>query len=41
MPASRQADVARTALDAVAAGKAEVLYDELTRNVKAGLSAAL
>jgi NAD(P)-dependent dehydrogenase (short-subunit alcohol dehydrogenase family) len=38
---SDPADVARTALDAVAEGKAEVLYDELTRNVKAGLSAAL
>ena len=38
---SDPADVARTALDAVAKGEAEVLYDELTRNVKAGLSAAL
>ncbi|HEY0495350.1 MAG TPA: SDR family oxidoreductase [Kutzneria sp.] len=38
---SDPADVARTTLDAVAKGEAEVLFDELTRNAKAGLSAAL
>jgi NAD(P)-dependent dehydrogenase (short-subunit alcohol dehydrogenase family) len=38
---SDPADVARTTLDAVAKGEAEVLFDELTRNVKAGLSAAI
>jgi NAD(P)-dependent dehydrogenase (short-subunit alcohol dehydrogenase family) len=38
---SDPADVARTTLDAVAKGEAEVLYDEFTRNVKAGLSKTL
>jgi len=38
---SDPAEVARTTLDAVARGEAEVLFDELTRKVKAGLSAAL
>jgi NAD(P)-dependent dehydrogenase (short-subunit alcohol dehydrogenase family) len=38
---SDPAEVARTTLDAVANGEAEVLFDELTRKVKAGLSAAL
>ena len=38
---SDPAEVARTTLDAVAKGEAEVLFDELTRKVKAGLSAAL
>ena len=34
-------EVARTTLDAVAKREAEVLFDELTRKVKAGLSTAL
>jgi NAD(P)-dependent dehydrogenase (short-subunit alcohol dehydrogenase family) len=38
---SAPADVARAGLDAVAKGEPEVLFDELTRTVKAGLSAAL
>ncbi|EWM18325.1 TetR/AcrR family transcriptional regulator [Kutzneria sp. 744] len=38
---SDPAEVAKVTLDAVANGDAEVLFDELTRNVKAGLSAAL
>ncbi|QUQ63502.1 SDR family oxidoreductase [Kutzneria sp. CA-103260] len=38
---SDPAEVASTTLDAVAKGEAEVLFDELTRNVKAGLSKIL
>ncbi|MFC0437826.1 SDR family oxidoreductase [Kutzneria buriramensis] len=38
---SDPAEVASTTLDAVAKGEPEVLFDELTRKVKAGLSAAL
>jgi hypothetical protein len=38
---SDPADVARTTLDAVAKGEAEVLYDEITRTVKANLGQAL
>jgi len=38
---SDPADVARTTLDAVAKGEAEVVYDEISRNAKARLSAAL
>lgn len=33
--------IARIALDAVAAGRPEILADEITRTVKAGLSGAL
>ncbi|MBG0561238.1 SDR family oxidoreductase [Actinoplanes aureus] len=43
VPADRKADpavVARLALDAIARGDAEVLGDDLTRGVKAGLSGA-
>ncbi|MEV6606299.1 SDR family oxidoreductase [Kutzneria sp. NPDC051319] len=38
---SDPAEVASTTLDAVAKGTPEVLFDEFTRNVKAGLSAAV
>jgi hypothetical protein len=43
VPADRKSDpavVAKLALDAVERGDAEVLGDELTRRVKAGLSGA-
>lgn len=40
-PKTSPADVARAALDGVEAGLPEVLVDDLTRNVKAGLAADL
>ena len=40
-PKTSPTDVVRAGLDAVAAGQDEVLVDELSRNVKSGLSAGV